>query len=426
MRVLDVGGADVNGSYRSIFASVEHQYTSLDVERATGVDIVVGPDGRFPLGDGSFDVVICGQTFEHVPRFWDLFGEIMRVVARDGVVIVAAPSAGAVHRYPVDCYRFHPDGFVELAKSASVHVGEILTSSYGPWFDTVAVIRHSATSPSSIDQVVAAARQLMAPLANDFPVNSPHEAERGSGSASCESLLATAHRHLEPRFYLEIGVEYGVSLRLSQCAAIGVDPCPVLNEPLAEEHNVIELTSDDFFDLMADRLGPLDLVYVDGMHRIENALKDFMNVERSAHKLSVVVIDDVFPVHPLQAERERQSRHWTGDVWKMLPILRRHRPDLILIPVDTYPTGSLVVVGLSPTSDRLWCLFDTIVDLAISSMTDVPTEIIERHYAVAPDDPLIGRVFDLVRLGRDSSDDEKYIARIAQLVNGAFPRTIAP
>ena len=30
----------------------------------------------------------------------------------------------------------------------------------------------------------------------------------------------------------------------------------------------------------------------------------------------VVIFDDIFPNHPLQAERDRQTQVWTGDVWK--------------------------------------------------------------------------------------------------------------
>ena len=32
-------------------------------------------------------------------------------------------------------------------------------------------------------------------------------------------------------------------------------------------------------------------------------------------------------------------RFWTGAVWQIIPILRGARPDLIMLPIDTEPTG---------------------------------------------------------------------------------------
>jgi hypothetical protein len=48
------------------------------------------------------------------------------------------------------------------------------------------------------------------------------------------------------------------------------------------------------------------------------------------------------------------------------------------MPVDTDPTGSLMVLGLDPTNNVLWDHFDSIIDHAINTMTEVPESIIER------------------------------------------------
>lgn len=39
--VLDVGGADVNGGYRELFADPRYRYLTVDVAAEAGVDIVV-------------------------------------------------------------------------------------------------------------------------------------------------------------------------------------------------------------------------------------------------------------------------------------------------------------------------------------------------------------------------------------------------
>jgi hypothetical protein len=50
-----------------------------------------------------------------------------RIVRPGGLIFLLAPSRGPEHRYPVDCWRFYPDGFRALAKWAGVHLLEVST-----------------------------------------------------------------------------------------------------------------------------------------------------------------------------------------------------------------------------------------------------------------------------------------------------------
>src|SRR5439155_2553781 len=95
-----------------------------------------------PLHDGAADVLISGQVLEHCEEFWRLFPEMARVLAPDGFMIVIAPSAGPIHRFPVDCYRFYPDSFRTLARIASLNLIELFHDDRGPWNDLVGVFRH--------------------------------------------------------------------------------------------------------------------------------------------------------------------------------------------------------------------------------------------------------------------------------------------
>ncbi len=40
---------------------------------------------------------------------------------------ILAPSSGPEHRYPVDCWRFYPDGLVSLAQFAQMETLEAVT-----------------------------------------------------------------------------------------------------------------------------------------------------------------------------------------------------------------------------------------------------------------------------------------------------------
>jgi SAM-dependent methyltransferase len=116
MKVLDVGGLDVNGSLRKPFESLlKIQYTSMDIENGPGVDIVMNPGDPFPFEDETFDLIVSTSCFEHDPCFWMTFREICRVTKKDGYIYVNAPSNGPYHGYPGDNWRFYSDAGQALA-----------------------------------------------------------------------------------------------------------------------------------------------------------------------------------------------------------------------------------------------------------------------------------------------------------------------
>ena len=200
-------------------------------------------------------------------------------------------------------------------------------------------------------------------------------------------FLAQLHEQLQPRGYLEIGVQFGESLRLARCPAIGVDPAPQLRyHPILAR--VYETTSDDFFatDHTRELLAfTLDLAFIDGMHLYEYALRDFENVERYVNERSVVVFDDVLPRNQHEAAREQCPGDWTGDVWKVPKLLQAHRSKLKQHWVDTFPTGTYVVYGFDPwDSRRPASIYSQIRDLGLEAWETVPDDVLNRVEAVDP------------------------------------------
>ena len=55
--VLDIGGTNVNGSYRDIFTNQKISYIAADLTPTDGVDIVLRDPYRIPVPDGTFDIV---------------------------------------------------------------------------------------------------------------------------------------------------------------------------------------------------------------------------------------------------------------------------------------------------------------------------------------------------------------------------------
>ena len=128
LKILDLGSMEIGGSYRSIFDDEKWKYTGMDLLPGKNVDIVLSdPYNWLEIESNSVDVFISGQTFEHIEYFWKTMLEIARVLKPGALCCVIAPSGGPEHRYPVDCWRFYPDGFKALARYAGLEVLEVGT-----------------------------------------------------------------------------------------------------------------------------------------------------------------------------------------------------------------------------------------------------------------------------------------------------------
>ena len=172
-------------------------------------------------------------------------------------------------------------------------------------------------------------------------------------------LLRELHLLLRPAHYLEIGVQYGESLCLAEpeTQTIGIDPEPEIRHELTANTTVFPEKSDDFFaarkkeDVLGN--GVIDLAFIDGMHLFESVLDDFIHVERWAGPHTIVLIHDTVPADALSVKRERQTRFWTGDVYKFVLCLKEFRPDLKIYNLNIGPSGLCFVGNLNPASTVL-------------------------------------------------------------------------
>lgn len=239
-------------------------------------------------------------------------------------------------------------------------------------------------------------------------------------------FLRQLHAQIRPRNYLEIGVNDGRSLALSRVPSIAVDPAFKITVPIRCDVQLIKATSDDYFaredpirhlrssrdprknlrhgrPLFGAWIGKttLDLAFIDGLHVFEFALRDFMNTERFARWDSVIVFDDMLPRNVDEAARDRHTVEWAGDVFKVIEVLREFRPDLTVIPVNTSPTGVLVVLGADPDNHVLRDHYDEIVSRwATDDPQVVPDEIRERRGAADPERLLASGAWRQVRARR--------------------------
>lgn len=236
--------------------------------------------------------------------------------------------------------------------------------------------------------------------------DAPFTRQRHAGTGYLK-LLRRLHAVRGPRTYLEIGTAAGKTLALARCASIAIDPRFRLAGGARRDRqtcHLFEMTSDAFFAAQNPSAlfgRPVDLAFIDGMHRFEFALRDFMNVEPHCRPDSLIVLHDCLPVDAYMARADPRDRSgaarahypgaWAGDTWKALWVLQRYRPDLGIFAFDAPPSGLVVVTHLDPASGRLRRHYDDAIaaadaiDLAgfYAGVSILPTRALRRPSLLA-------------------------------------------
>lgn len=180
-------------------------------------------------------------------------------------------------------------------------------------------------------------------------------------------VLRWIHETIQPPSYVEIGVFEGRSLCLALPAtrSIGIDPNPRIMRPLSAKTHLFRLTSNEFFSQydLPILIGAtqFSLAFVDGLHLFEQALMDFINLERWSGQGSLILFHDSVPLDAATSSRKQQTMFYTGDVWKLLLCLHHYRPDLRINTISTAPSGLSIIGNLDSRSRVLPTQVDSIV-----------------------------------------------------------------
>lgn len=345
---------DINGSYRTLYSHPVFDYVGLDLKAGPGVDVVSDSPYHYPLPDDSADIVLCGQMLANCEFFWEAFKEMLRVAKPGAFVVLIVPSKGFMRRFPLDCYRFLPDSMPALARYSGCR---LLTS----WQD----------DNSEGGDLVGVFVKSPSPRAEDVQ---EHDGYLHKG-LDYRAFLSREISAMSSRAHLEIGTREGSSIAALNCPTLAIDPeLHIAGNVIGGKPQCLffQMTSDDFFARYQPKQllqRSLDTAFLDGMHRFEFLLRDFINTERCSHPDSAIYLHDCLPVTPQMTNRDQRkvptsgpfAHWWAGDVWKLLPVLKRYRSELEITCFDCPPTGIVRIRGLRPRSRKLIDHYDSIV-----------------------------------------------------------------
>jgi len=211
------------------------------------------------------------------------------------------------------------------------------------------------------------------------------------------NVLSEIQARRDVQRYLEIGSRTGDSIARVKCSFIAVDPefairADVFNA--APEMMFFQKTSDAFFE--SGFLGKMgwvpDHCFIDGMHKFEFALRDFMNAEKAMTRDGVICLHDVCPYDYAMTVRDPAPGNtltaWTGDVWKVVAALLDQRPDLKIDVVAARSTGLACITNLDPASTVLETSYDALMERYLDlSLEDIGARAFyDRFSLVAPED----------------------------------------
>lgn len=121
LRILDVGGRGLkkDRSYKGLLENYALEYHIADIQEGLGVTHLMEEMYEIPASDDYYDLIVSGQTLEHVYNPFRLINEMKRVLKPKGNLIIIVPSSGPKHD-TVDCWRFLDDAFTGISKELNL------------------------------------------------------------------------------------------------------------------------------------------------------------------------------------------------------------------------------------------------------------------------------------------------------------------
>jgi hypothetical protein len=168
--------------------------------------------------------------------------------------------------------------------------------------------------------------------------------------------------------YLEIGVDkLDTFNKVKVKRKIAIDPIlntyssQAIEELEKKSIYVVPHTSDYFFGHYKLYKG-VDVVFIDGLHTYQQALRDINSSLENLNEKGIIVVHDCLPPNATAAYPAESFSHavslnlpdwtgeWCGDVWKSICYLRSLRKDLNVFVLDADYGLGIITRGISEDS----------------------------------------------------------------------------
>ena len=88
------GGGKLERSYKGLWKDWTKEYFIGDIVDAPSVTHLLKQPYLIPEVNERFDIVVSGQTLEHIANPFKIFDELLRVLKPNGIIVIIVPSAG--------------------------------------------------------------------------------------------------------------------------------------------------------------------------------------------------------------------------------------------------------------------------------------------------------------------------------------------
>jgi len=125
-RLLDVGCGSM--PYRQYVPPGVTSYEGMDVEaRTAGVTYIGDAQDMSQIMAESYDMVLCSEVLEHLPRPEAAIAEMARILKPSGQLLLSVPFLSRLHEEPHDYFRYTEHGLRALLERHEFEVLEITT-----------------------------------------------------------------------------------------------------------------------------------------------------------------------------------------------------------------------------------------------------------------------------------------------------------
>ena len=124
-KILEIGPAGYPTYYENVLNNnrIDTTYKVLDVSNKyiSGAErnpnfIAAKDELNYPIDNNSFDIVLSDQVLAHVGYFWIWYGELIRITKPGGHIITINSYSYPPCPSPIDAWRVHSDGMLQLNK----------------------------------------------------------------------------------------------------------------------------------------------------------------------------------------------------------------------------------------------------------------------------------------------------------------------